>query len=288
MHPDAITLIGTTLQTAGVWALAGLLILMSRALNLDYLRTWARGWVCLAVALSALQVVFRWPGPGWVAQTFYHFGELAFLWHLDQGLREYSALPPRRVRPALLLGMGMIYAVSLPLAIRDFTMCFTVQAAVMAAGFVWLSWLLRSEQRDWGTGLGVQVTRVALLLLCADFSFHLLALGSLKLIPNLSGAYLYFTSLYDLLFEMLLAFGLVVLALQDASRRIQTLTRLLPVCAWCRKVRDDQGYWSEFESWVRSQGQMKITHGACPACKDDVLRTFREEMAAEGRDTTQS
>jgi hypothetical protein len=286
MHPDAITLIGTTLQTAGIWALAGLLFLMSRALRLDYLRTWARGWVCLAVALTALQVVFRWPGTGQALQPIYHFGELAFLWYLEAGLREHSELPPRAVPRALVVGLGVTYAVVLPLWIGEFTLGFVVQAAVLAAGFAWMGWLLRREHRDWGAGLGVWVTRAALVLLFANFTFHALALGSLRLLPSLPGAYLNFTSLYDLLFEMLLAFGLVVLALQDASRRIQTLTRLLPVCAWCRKVRDDQGYWSEFESWVRSQGQLTITHGACPACKDEVLRRFREERAAEAGGAT--
>lgn len=80
MHPDSITLIGTTIQTLGVWSLAGLLFLMSRALKLDYLRAWSRGWMCLAVALTALQIVFRWPSQGWALQAIYHFGELAFLW----------------------------------------------------------------------------------------------------------------------------------------------------------------------------------------------------------------
>lgn len=286
MHPDAITLIGTTLQTIGVWTLAGLLFLMSRALRLDHLRSWARGWVCLAVALTALQIVFRWPGAGQTLQSVYHLGELAFLWYMDQGLREYSALPPRHAYRKLLATLGVVYAVLLPLWFGEFTKAFTVQAAVMASGFIWMSWPLRLEHRDWGTGLGVGVTHAALVLLGANFTFHALVLGSLSLHPSLPGAYLNFTSLYDLLFEMLLAFGLVVLALQDASRRIQTLTRLLPVCAWCRKVRDDQGYWSEFESWVRSQGQLKITHGACPDCKDEVLRTFREERAAETRGAT--
>ncbi|MCE1204222.1 MAG: hypothetical protein LWW79_06395 [Holophagaceae bacterium] len=288
MHPDTITLIGTTIQTLGVWSLAALLFLMSRALKLDYLRAWARGWLCLAVALTALQVVFRWPSQGWALQAIYHFGELAFLWYLASGLSGYLDLPRRHVPSALLLGVGGAYSVALPLLTREFTLGFTFHAGILAGGFALMAWLLRSGHRDWSQGLGVWVTLMALYLLSANFAFHALALGSMRVRPSLPGAYLNFTSLYDLLFEMLLAFGLVVLALQDASRRIQTLTRLLPVCAWCRKIRDDQGYWSEFESWVRSQGQLRITHGACPDCKDQVMKTFREELAAEARGSASS
>jgi hypothetical protein len=60
----------------------------------------------------------------------------------------------------------------------------------------------------------------------------------------------------------------VVVGLQDAAGQIRTLAGLVPICAWCRKLRDDQGYWSEFETWARRRTGARVTHGICPACKE--------------------
>lgn len=53
-----------------------------------------------------------------------------------------------------------------------------------------------------------------------------------------------------------------------ASTRIelQTVSGLLPVCAWCKKVRDDDGYWHEVETYLKKQAAGKITHGMCQPC----------------------
>lgn len=61
MSPDVITIIGATIQMVGIWALTVLMFLVSRALHLNYLRTWASGWLWLAASLTALQLGFRWP-----------------------------------------------------------------------------------------------------------------------------------------------------------------------------------------------------------------------------------
>lgn len=53
-------------------------------------------------------------------------------------------------------------------------------------------------------------------------------------------------------------------AAQEAE--MNTLRGLLPVCAWCRKVRDDNGYWSQLESYVSAHSKATFSHGLCPDC----------------------
>jgi DNA-binding response OmpR family regulator len=47
----------------------------------------------------------------------------------------------------------------------------------------------------------------------------------------------------------------------------QRLTGLLPICSGCKKIRDDQGDWLEFDDYLRSHFQVEFTHGICPDCR---------------------
>jgi PAS domain S-box-containing protein len=51
------------------------------------------------------------------------------------------------------------------------------------------------------------------------------------------------------------------------AAEITRLQELLPVCAWCKKVRDDQGYWREVERYLRDHLETHITHAMCPDCQ---------------------
>jgi len=54
--------------------------------------------------------------------------------------------------------------------------------------------------------------------------------------------------------------------LKDAMARVKTLSGLLPMCAWCRKVRDDKGYWKKVEAYIEEHSDASFTHGICPEC----------------------
>lgn len=54
--------------------------------------------------------------------------------------------------------------------------------------------------------------------------------------------------------------------LRDALQKIKTLKGLLPICAWCKKVRDDQGYWKGVEKYIEEHSAASFTHGICPDC----------------------
>lgn len=58
--------------------------------------------------------------------------------------------------------------------------------------------------------------------------------------------------------------------LQEALQNVQTLRGLLPMCAWCKRIRDDAGYWHEVEAYVAQHTEAGFTHGICPPCVDRV------------------
>jgi GAF domain-containing protein len=54
--------------------------------------------------------------------------------------------------------------------------------------------------------------------------------------------------------------------LAEALEHVKTLHGLLPICAWCKRIRDDQGYWSRVETYVHTHTGADFTHGICPDC----------------------
>jgi hypothetical protein len=60
--------------------------------------------------------------------------------------------------------------------------------------------------------------------------------------------------------------------LQAALRQVKTLTGLLPICAACKKIRDDEGYWQEIEKYVAKHTAARFTHGLCQDCANKFLR----------------
>jgi two-component system cell cycle response regulator len=54
--------------------------------------------------------------------------------------------------------------------------------------------------------------------------------------------------------------------LQHALSEVKTLSGLLPICASCKKIRDDQGYWNQIETYMAKRIDVKFSHGLCPNC----------------------
>jgi len=54
--------------------------------------------------------------------------------------------------------------------------------------------------------------------------------------------------------------------LEAALSQIRTLSGLLPICANCKKIRDDQGYWNQIETYIHDHSDAKFSHGICPEC----------------------
>jgi len=265
---EQVSAVSATLQSVGVALLAALLSLVARTLTAPYLRTWAAGWWALAAGLFALQLSFWWPAAAPALQPVYHLASYAFVAALAAGARRRAApdAPTRWLPPAAWVLLAAV-ALGLRLVPGTFTERFFIHAALMASGFGLAAVAIARTPGDVSGALGRGIAVAALVLLAADFTLYPLVFGLGRLSGfDPPGVWAHFTSLYDLLLQIVLAFGLVVIGLQDASAQLRALRGLLPVCAWCRKLRDDQGYWSTLEGWVRANVRMDVTHGMCPDC----------------------
>lgn len=59
-----------------------------------------------------------------------------------------------------------------------------------------------------------------------------------------------------------------ILQLERALQEIKTLRGLIPICAWCKKIRNDAGMWEQLEAYLRSHTEANFSHGICPDCLD--------------------
>jgi len=62
--------------------------------------------------------------------------------------------------------------------------------------------------------------------------------------------------------------------LREATTKIKTLRGLVPICAWCKKIRDDEGYWRDLEAYMAAHSEAVFTHGICPQCEEKVRKEF--------------
>jgi hypothetical protein len=62
--------------------------------------------------------------------------------------------------------------------------------------------------------------------------------------------------------------------LKQALDNVKQISGLLPICAQCKKVRDDTGYWSEVESYITSNSEAQLSHGICPECAKKMYPDF--------------
>ena len=63
--------------------------------------------------------------------------------------------------------------------------------------------------------------------------------------------------------------------LEQALTDVQTLHGLLPICCYCKKIRDGQDYWQEVEDYLADRGDVQFSHGVCPSCTTGMKAQFR-------------
>jgi CheY-like chemotaxis protein len=73
--------------------------------------------------------------------------------------------------------------------------------------------------------------------------------------------------------------------LQEALSQVKQLQGILPICAHCKKVRDDKNYWQQVESYISSHTKAQFSHSICPDCFETVTKPALESWT-ESRNTT--
>jgi hypothetical protein len=137
-------------------------------------------------------------------------------------------------------------------------------------------------------GISVGIAAVFLYELKGQLAWFLLVVAFLPLVQGLKAgpfagriipldatqiATLTFATYLGLLGFLTYCFVLFRRRLDQAVARVKTLSGLLPICASCKRIRDDQGYWFQIESYLRRHTEADFSHGICPDC---VTRLYPE------------
>ena len=65
------------------------------------------------------------------------------------------------------------------------------------------------------------------------------------------------------------------LELKDALGKVKVLSGMLPICASCKKIRDDKGYWNQIEAYITKHSEVLFSHGICPDCVKKLYPTLK-------------
>ena len=71
----------------------------------------------------------------------------------------------------------------------------------------------------------------------------------------------------------------LIVELKESLAKIKTLSGLLPICAWCKKIRDDAGYWQQLESYIGKHSGAEFSHSVCPDCLKEKYPDIYKEKA---------
>ncbi|HEX8069598.1 MAG TPA: GGDEF domain-containing protein [Pyrinomonadaceae bacterium] len=221
--------VGLVIQCVGIVLVTLLSFFIMRSIRSRALRYWTVAWTCLSAALASLIVAFHWgtwTRPGYAC---YFLGEYLFGFMFTAGCREQAAGRPLARRDFLWLAPLAALAASLPFLSDDFNNLFMAQAAVMAAFFAAALWQLRPAWRGAAASPGVRVMSVALALLAVNFAHYVPVFGARSGIWGyiVPAAYLKYTSIFDLILEILLGFGTVMVLMEGVRREVEAANREL-------------------------------------------------------------
>jgi nitrate/nitrite-specific signal transduction histidine kinase len=66
----------------------------------------------------------------------------------------------------------------------------------------------------------------------------------------------------------------LIVDLKKALKEVKKLSGLIPICASCKKIRDDRGYWNQLEVFIQKHSEAEFSHGVCPECAKKLYPDF--------------
>lgn len=220
--------VGLAIQCVGILLVALLSMSMRGSIKSASLKCWTRGWLSLSLALMSLFIGFHIvPGHN-LFYSAYFFGEYAFGLMFIGGCRYLASGVSMTHRCYSMLIPAALVAIALPWFSADFNDLFMVQAGIMAvifAGSLVALWpALRRE-----TSPGLRIMFAALFLLTIDFLHYLPVFAARKGLWGMTIplAYLQYTSIFDLILEILLGFGTIMVLLEGVRSEVEATNREL-------------------------------------------------------------
>jgi CheY-like chemotaxis protein len=67
--------------------------------------------------------------------------------------------------------------------------------------------------------------------------------------------------------------------LEEALARVKRLQGLLPICSYCKKIRNDENYWQQVDAYITEHSQAQFSHGVCPDCYEKIVKPELEKLS---------
>ncbi|CAN5358902.1 hypothetical protein BH10ACI2_BH10ACI2_22450 [soil metagenome] len=203
--------IGLIIQLAGVSLITLLTLFLRRSINVVALKHWTNAWLFLCFALFCLRLAFSYEEYSVQLFSFYFLTEYVFGFLLVAGCRSLAGNKEMRMRQELFVLPFILVAFGLPFLSDDFNLVFNVHSLILS-GFFSIAFLSL-----WRTKLktfGWKVMLVALGLLATNF-FQYFVVFTARQYVEITTEFLAYNSVVDLVLQILLGFGMVIVLLEQ-------------------------------------------------------------------------
>jgi len=217
--------VGLAIQCVGILLITLLSLFMQSSIKSNALRYWTASWVSLSLSLISLFAAFRLASTATIFYSCYFLAEYIFGLLFIAGCRSQVTGKPLSRKHAYFLIPAIVVSFVLPYVSRDFNDLFMIHAAILATLFMIALLTLRKS----GGSPGIQLMSVALLLMTLDFLHYVPVFGARKGLLGITipASYFRYTSVFDLLFEILLGFGTVMVLMESVRREVELTNRKL-------------------------------------------------------------
>ena len=221
--------VGLAIQCVGVLLITLLSNFIRSSIKSNALRYWTASWASLSVSLLSLFVAFHFAEKQSVFYSAYFLGEYVFALLFIAGCRNHVRDESLTKRHGYFLVPAIVVSLVLPHVSRDFNDLFMLHAAILSVLFMVSYFTLRLGTRAEERTAGIQVMSVALFFLAAGFLHYVPVFGTRNGLwgVHIPLSYLQYTSVFDLLFEILLGFGTVMVLMEGVRSEVEMANRKL-------------------------------------------------------------
>jgi diguanylate cyclase len=221
--------VGLAIQCVGVLLITLLSMFMRSSIKSNALKYWIASWSSLSFSLLSLFVGFHTGRTQKDFYSCYFFGEYLFALLFIAGCRSQVSGTSFTKDQSYPLIPALVISLVLPYASADFNDLFMIHAAILSVLFMAAFFTLRAGRRPEEPSSGIRVMSAALLLLAVDFLHYVPVFGARKGLWGITipSGYLQYTSIFDLLFEILLGFGTVMVLMESVRREVEMANRKL-------------------------------------------------------------
>jgi diguanylate cyclase (GGDEF)-like protein len=215
--------VGLAIQCVGILLITLLSLFMRGSIRSESLKYWSAAWIGLSLALLNLFIGFQTTTFQKIFYSLYFFGEYMFGLLFIAGCRHYVSGRRLGKKDTIAVVIALVVAVLLPKLSSDFNQLFMVHASILAVLFATSFYVLWSGTRSQEPSPGIHVMFAALFFLTLDFVHYVPVFAARNglfgfTIPS---AYFQYTSIFDLVIEILLGFGTVMVLMEGVRREIE-------------------------------------------------------------------